>query len=343
MTSVSLNDIAPPRLDLARTPTPLEFLPHTSRETGVEIYVKRDDFTGMELSGNKIRKLEFIMADALAQGADTILTCGGAQSNHARATAIAATRLGLDCRLILRTADPHAPPNPTGNILLDRMAGASTVWITPEEYRRRDEIFTREEALLRRQGRRPYSIPEGGSTALGAWGYVRATEELSRDLAQLPEGLERSTSVVVAAGSGGTAAGLILGARLLDLNTDITAINVCDDRDYFLEVIGTICETFLATNGMDIPFEREGDIHIVDGYVGRGYALSRPEELSMIVEVARREGLFLDPVYTGKAFYGMIQELKRNPHRFGERIVFIHTGGLFGLFPHADDIAPLLA
>jgi D-cysteine desulfhydrase len=94
---------------------------------------------------------------------------------------------------------------------------------------------------------------------------------------------------------------------------------------------------------MDIPFEREGDIHIVDGYVGRGYALSRPEELSMIVEVARREGLFLDPVYTGKAFYGMIQELKRNPHRFGERIVFIHTGGLFGLFPHADDIAPLLA
>jgi D-cysteine desulfhydrase len=310
---------------------------------GVEIYVKRDDFTGMELSGNKIRKLEFILAEALARKADTILTCGGEQSNHARATAIAAAKLGLDCRLILRTADPSAPPPPTGNILLDRVAGASTVWITPEEYRRRDAIYQREETLLRQQGRKPYSIPEGGSTALGAWGYIRATEELSRDLAQLPEGLERRTTIVVATGSGGTAAGLILGARLLGLNARIAAVNVCDDRDYFLEVIGTICETFLATNGVAIPFDRGRDIDIVDGYVGRGYALSRPQELSLLVDVARREGLFLDPVYTGKAFFGMTKELQRNPHRFGERIVFIHTGGLFGLFPHAHEIAPLLA
>jgi D-cysteine desulfhydrase len=343
MTPVPLGDIAPPRLDLARTPTPLEFLPHTSREVGVEIYVKRDDLTGMELSGNKIRKLEFILADALAQGADTVLTCGGAQSNHARATAIAATKLGLNCRLILRTGTPSTPPEPTGNILLDRMAGAHVVWITPEEYRQREAIYKREEKRLRQKGRTPYSIPEGGSTALGAWGYIRATDELARDIAQLPGGLERRTTIVVATGSGGTAAGLILGARLLNLNARIAAVNVCDDRSYFLEAIGTICETFLATYGLDdIDFEREQDIDIADGYVGRGYALSRPEELALIVDIARREGLFLDPVYTGKAFFGMTQELKRDPRRFGERIIFIHTGGLFGLFPQTAEIAPLL-
>ena len=342
MTPEILNAIAPPRLDLARTPTPLEFLPRTSRAAGVEIYVKRDDLTGMELSGNKIRKLEFILADVLAQGADTVLTCGGAQSNHARATAIAAAKLGLDCRLILRTADPAAPPEPTGNILLDRMAGAQIVWITPEQYRQREAIYRREEKRLRQQGRKPYSIPEGASNALGAWGYIRAAEELARDMAQLPEGPKRRTTIVVATGSGGTAAGLILGARLIDLEARIAAINVCDDRDYFLEAIGTICETCITTYGLNIPFDRQRDITILDGYVGRGYALSRPEELSLISEMARREGLFLDPVYTGKAFFGLLQELQRNPRRFGERIIFIHTGGLFGLFPQATEIGPLL-
>ena len=120
-------------------------------------------------------------------------------------------------------------------------------------------------------------------------------------------------------------------------------MNVCDDRDYFLEAIGTICETAIATYGMAIPFERERDIDIVDGYVGQGYALSRPEEMSLIIDIACREGLFLDPVYTGKAFYGMIQELKRDPHGFGERIIFIHTGGLFGLFPQAGEMTPLMS
>jgi D-cysteine desulfhydrase len=332
---------APPRLAIAQTPTPLQFLPHISRETGVEIYAKRDDLTGMELSGNKIRKLEYLLADAQAKQADTILTCGGAQSNHTRATAIAAAKLGMNCRLILRTDDPDAPPPPTGNILLERMAGAQIVWITPAEYRRRDTIFEREEALLRQEGRRPYSIPEGASNALGAWGYVRAARELARDLSGLPAP-ETSTSIVLATGSGGTAAGLILGVRLEGMQTRVAAVNVCDDRPYFLEAIGSICETAIATYGLNLAFDRHRDIDIVDGYVGRGYALSRPEELKLVVDLARREGLFLDPVYTGKAFYGMVQELQRDPHRFGERIVFIHTGGLFGMFPHEKDVAPLL-
>jgi D-cysteine desulfhydrase len=304
--------------------------------------VKRDDLTGVGLSGNKIRKLEFVLADALAQGADTVLTCGGAQSNHARATAIAAARLGLGCRLILRTPDPSNPPPLEGNTLLDRMAGAQIVWITPEEYRSRGEIFERESEDLRTQGRSPYAIPEGASNALGAWGYVRVAEELAGDLAKLPGGADRPTTIVHAAGSGGTSAGLIVGTRLCGLNARVVGVNVCDDEAYFVRTIGEICENALKDYGLDVPFSRERDVEIVDGYVGRGYAISRPEELALFCEVARTEGIFLDPVYTGKAFFGMTQELRRDPGRFGERIVFLHTGGIFGLFAKATEIAEVL-
>jgi D-cysteine desulfhydrase len=341
--TVTIKDIPyPPRLDLAHLPTPLEPLKNLSKELGVELFIKRDDLTGGALSGNKIRKLEFVLADALAKGADTVLTCGGAQSNHSRATAIAAARLGLSCILILRTPDPSNPPPLEGNILLDRMAGAQIVWITPDQYRRRDQIFEREAEKLRKANGNPYIIPEGASNPLGAWGYIRAVDELARDLDRLPDGLNRATTIIHATGSGGTGAGLILGSRLFGLNVRIASINVCDDREYFIEAIGKICENAIARYNLSIPFSREHDIEIIDGYVGRGYALSRPEELALIRDVARKEGLFLDPVYTGKAFFGMTQELKRDPQCFGERIVFIHTGGIFGLFPKAPEIAPLL-
>jgi D-cysteine desulfhydrase len=143
-------------------------------------------------------------------------------------------------------------------------------------------------------------------------------EELVQDMSQRPEVPERRTTIVAAIGSRGAAASLIIGNRLLDLNRPIIAVSVCDDRDYFLAGIGTICETAIATYGMDIPFERERDIDIGDGHAGQGYALSRPEEMSLIIDTSCREGLFLDPVYTGKAFYGMIHELKHDPQGFGE-------------------------
>jgi D-cysteine desulfhydrase len=332
----------PPRLELSNTPTPLKPLQRLGEKLGVELYIKRDDLTGAGLSGNKIRKLEFVLADALDCSADTVITCGGAQSNHARATAIAAATLGLGCRLILRTPDPSNPPPLEGNILLDRLAGSEIAWIIPEEYKRRDEIFEREAAAIRKSGRKPYLIPEGASNALGAWGYIRAAEELANDLANLPDGMDRPTTIINAAGSGGTSAGLILGTHMLGLNTRVVSINVCDDRDYFVQIIGDICENAIANYQLDLPFSRERDIEIIDGYVGRGYALSRPEELALISDVARTEGIFLDPVYTGKAFFGMTQELSRDPNRFGDRIVFVHTGGIFGLFPKANEFAPLL-
>ncbi len=329
----------PPRVELARTPTPLQPMRRLSEKFGVEIYVKRDDLTGTELTGNKVRKLEFVLADALGKGADIVLTCGGAQSNHSRATAIGAVRLGLRCRLILRTADPSNPPVPEGNILLDLLAGAEIVWVTPEEYRRRNEIFDREVTVLRKEGHVPYVIPEGASNALGAWGYIRAAEELKKDLASLPHGTDSPVTLIHAAGSGGTSAGLILGVRLHKMNARVVGFNVCDDRDYFVRVIGEICQEAISTYKLDFSISGAQDIEIVDGYVGRGYGLSRPEELELLCHLARTEGIFLDPVYTGKAFYGMTQELGRDPMVFGKRVVFIHTGGIFDLFARIAELA----
>lgn len=321
----------PDRVELARVPTPLEPLERTGRALGVELFAKRDDMTGLELSGNKVRKLEFLLADAIAAGADTMITCGGEQSNHCRATALAAAKRGLGSVVLLRTRDPDHPPETTGNILLDRLAGAEIVWISPEEWKRRGEILEREAERVRAQGGRPYVIPEGGSNALGAWGYVRAAQEIADQLAELPP---KSTTIVYACGSGGTGAGLLLGrslSRLGEMGVRVAGVNVCDNRDYFLRVIESICRDFdkRYTSGVHID---EGDIEIVGGYVGRGYGKSRPEELALLRETARREALLLDPVYTGKAFYGMTRELERDPRRFGERIVFLHSGGAFGLF-----------
>jgi D-cysteine desulfhydrase len=337
---LSLNHI-PARIDLARTPTPLQPLRRWSEKLGVNLMIKRDDLTGAALSGNKIRKLEFALADAKSKKADTILTCGGEQSNHCRATAIAAAMLGLNCRLLLRTADPSNPPPPEGNILLDRMAGAEIIWITPEEYKRRDELFTREADALRNQEKVPYIIPEGASYPVGAWGYISAMDELVSDISEITTDDEPVT-IIHACGSGGTAAGLILGAKLTGVPIRIASVNVCDDQEYFSNVVGGICEKAITDYHLGISFDRSTDIDIIDGYVGRGYALSQPEELEIICEMARIEGIFLDPVYSGKAFFGMVQELKRDPGCFGNHIVFIHTGGIFGLFPVAKQMAPLL-
>jgi D-cysteine desulfhydrase len=325
----------PDRLPRACLPTPLSRAPRLSTALGVELWVKRDDLTGAPLSGNKIRKLEFLLAEARARGADTVVTCGGEQSNHCRATAIAAAELGLRSFLLLRTENPASPPPVEANILLDRLVGAEIRWVSRDEYRRRAELFVEVAAELEARGRRPYLVPEGGSNALGAWGYVRCVDELA---AELPPG---PATLVYAAGSGGTGAGLVLGVKLLRLPWRVVGVNVCDDREYFVRVIGEIVEAAIARFGLDVAFARE-ELEIVDGYVGAGYAKSRPAELATLRDVARAEGLILDPVYTGKAFHGLRSELARDPGAFGARVVFVHTGGVFGLFPKAGELAPLL-
>jgi len=322
----------PERIAIANLPTPLERLERLSAQLGVELWVKRDDLTGAELSGNKVRKLEFLFADARAQGADHIITCGGAQSNHCRATALAASRLGMRTTLRLRVADPSQPPPIEANILLDKLSGAEIRWVSPEQYARRAELFALVAEELQRAGRKPYIIPEGGSNGVGAWGYVRAIEELH---GQLPPG---PVTIVYAAGSGGTGAGIILGIKLCGLrDARAVGVNVCDDRDYFVREIGQIVEGAIKQWRLAVAFERN-EIEILDGYVGGGYGISRPEELALIRDVARTEGLVLDPVYTGKAFLGM----KEHARELGPRIVFMHTGGIYGLLAKAAELAPLL-
>ncbi len=324
-----------PRITLARTPTPLEQRRHISDALGVELWFKRDDLTGATLSGNKIRKLEFLLAEAKGLGADTVITCGGEQSNHCRATAIAAAELGMKSVLMLRTEDPNDPPAATANILLDRLVGAEIVWVSREEYKKRAERFVALAEVARARGTKPYVIPEGGSNSLGSLGYIACVEEIARALPPGP------ATIVYAAGSGGTGAGLILGVKALALPWRVVGVNVCDDRAYFVRAIGEIVEDAISRFAIDVPFSRE-EVEIVDGYVGAGYAKSQPAELESLRDLARMEGLILDPVYTGKAFYGLRKELALDPMSLGARVVFVHTGGVFGLFPKADEFSSLL-
>ena len=325
----------PTKLHLAQTPTPLEYLEHSSSALGVEFYIKRDDLTGLGLSGNKVRKLEFLLAEATSQNAQIIITCGGEQSNHCRATAVAAAKLGLRSLLFLRTKDPSNPPTVTGNILLNKMVNAEIRWISYEEYGRRNELMNQAAAKISSQGKTTYIIPEGGSNALGSWGYIQAAKELDAQLKTLAPA--KSTSIVYACGSGGTGAGLILGGKIVGFEKQRIqsyGINVCDSRDYFIGVMGEIFNEFHQRFGEKI----EAPINIIDGYVGRGYAKSTPEELRCIQAFASREGIFLDPVYSGKAYFGLVNELRKKPEIFGERIIFLHTGGIYGLFAKAADL-----
>jgi D-cysteine desulfhydrase len=343
MVSDSIHEREPPRVRLANLPTRGHWLRYgqTDRPRGDgerwKIWMKRDDHTGSELLGNKVRKLEYLMAEAVAEGATHVITCGGEQSNHARATAFAATQLGMKSLLILRTDDPEHPPGATGNILLDRLVGADISWISRPAWRDRNRLLAEAAERVRRGGGRPYVVPEGGSNALGSWGYIRAIHELAEDLADIASPASPVT-VVYACGSGGTGAGLILGAKLFGLaerGIRVAGVNVCDDRPYFVDVISGICGEAEARWQLGANVA-PADIEILDGHVGRGYARSRPEELATLRDVCRSDGVVLDPVYTGKAFHGLVTELTADPGKLGAAIAFVHTGGMFGLFAPSD-------
>ena len=337
-----LADKEPPRVRLANTPTRGHWLRY-GEQLGARIWIKRDDHTGSELSGNKVRKLEYLMAEALQQQATHVVTCGGEQSNHARATAMAAAQLGLKSVLVLRTENPERPPPPTGNIMLDRLVGAEIRWISRPAWKDRNRLLVEEADRIKSAGGRPYVIPEGGSNALGSWGYLRATRELVEDLAGIAAP-DNPVTIVYACGSGGTGAGLVLGWKLLGLTAlgiKVVGVAVCDDRSYFVDAIGKICGDFEERWQLDAHVT-PSDIEILDGHVGLGYAKSRPEELATIRDVCRSDGIVLDPVYTGKAFHGVVTELKRDPNRFGSAVAFVHTGGMFGLFANPETIGSVL-
>lgn len=294
---------------------------------GSDIYLKRDDNTGIEVSGNKIRKLEFSIKEAMNMGCDYLITCGGIQSNHARATAASATKLGLKSCLVLR-GDSETEID--GNVFIEKLLGSDIRYITPEEYRhKRMEIMEKIKGELTLKGHKPYIIPEGASNGIGAFGYYNCAKEIIEQEKMLGVHFD---AVFIAVGSGGTQAGLILGNRLLNNSSQIYGINVCDDEEYFKNRIYKILNESNKYLDMDLKFEKS-EINIIDGYVGKGYALSRPEEINFISEFAKLEGVILDPVYTGKAMYGLTEEIKKGSFKHYKNILFIHTGGLFGLFP----------
>jgi len=326
----------PPRVSLARLPTPLEPSPRLGAELGLELLYKRDDLTGLELSGNKARKLELLLAEAEAAGADTLVTCGGVQSNHCRATAFAAAKRGLSSVLLLRVPDPSRPPALEANALLDDLAGAELRYVSHAEYARRAEVMASIAVELRAAGRRPYVIPEGGSNALGSLGYVLAVAELR---AQLPEAWRDVPLVIAyAAGSGGTGAGIEMGLRLAGWKgARAVGFAVCNDARYFVRAIAAICGE-ARRRWPAIPEVPEAEIAVDGGFVGPGYAQATDDGLALIRRAARADGVLLDPVYTGKAMLGVAARARQPGGLPARRVVLWHTGGAFGLFPFARQL-----
>jgi D-cysteine desulfhydrase len=329
--------VYPRKIDLARTPTPLQFMERASEAwgDGHRLWVKRDDLTGCELSGNKVRKLEFITAYAIDNGYDTLITCGGLQSNHCRATAFAGARCGLSVHLLLRGEEPAEPD---GNLLLDHLAGATVSCYPLQEYLSNiDKLFAEWQEHYAARGRKALEVPTGGSDGIGAWGYIAASEELREDF--LRNGIERA-HIVTATGSGGTQTGLTLGAALHDVPATVWGVNVCDDEEYFLNKVASDSEDW-RRRFPDVP-DIKASARVLDGYVGKGYAKADPHVFQLIADLARLEGLVLDPVYTGKAFAGMLAELSKGRFEDCRDIVFIHTGGIFGLFPQRSQLTSAL-
>jgi D-cysteine desulfhydrase len=330
------------RVPLVHGPTPV--VKHRALDdlVGVDLWVKRDDATGGAEAGNKVRKLEWLLGDALARRADTIVTCGGLQSNHARATALVCASLGLKSVLLLRVEDPKRTPLPsTGNVLLDRLAGAEVRLISRPEYAERERMMWSVASELSARGRHPYVIPEGGSNGLGALGYVECMRETAEQMRSGLAGGETPFDVVVhACGSGGTAAGIALGASRFAVATSVRPMAVCDDASYFEKTIGRIIN---EARSWDASLGEAAPMVVDDASKGPAYAVSTAEQRDTIVRVARGSGLVLDPVYSGKAMHGLRAAVDRNDIPRGARVLFVHTGGLAGLLAQGDDFRTELA
>lgn len=317
------------RVSIAHLPTPLEPLPRlTAQLGGPELWIKRDDQTGLATGGNKARKLEYLVADAQAAKADTLITAGATQSNHARQTAAAAAKFGLACTLVLRGEEP---PHVQGNLLLDRLLGAEVVWAGDRPLA---ETMDQVAEDLRAAGRRPYVVPYGGSNSVGASGYVAAMEEL---LAQCAERDLRFHYVVLASSSGGTQAGLAVGARALGYSGRILGISVDLQADALRRTLADLATATADHLGLALTFAPP-DFAVDDGYLGGGYGVVGDLERKVIRTLARSEGVLLDPVYTGRAFGGLLDMIHHSTFRPGERVLFWHTGGTAGLFGYGDKV-----
>jgi D-cysteine desulfhydrase family pyridoxal phosphate-dependent enzyme len=314
-----------PRLRFGHFPTPIEPMPRLAAHLGgAALWVKRDDATGLAFGGNKVRKLEYLLAEAQANGARTLITTGAVQSNQCRQTAAAAARFGFDCTLVLR-GDP--PAHATGNLLLDLLCGATIRWTGA---RSRDEVLDEVFQEAWDQGRRPYKIVYGASSPVGALGYVTAMSELGAQA----QSFDR---IIVASSSAGTQAGMLVGARRHGFLGRITGVSVDQPALKLRREVAALAHETAALLGMSgAPSADEVDA--VDDYVGEGYAVLGQREIEATRLFARMEGLLLDPVYTAKAAAGMIDLIGRGTIRRDERVLFWHTGGGPAIFAYGDEL-----
>lgn len=317
----------PDKVTLGFWPTPIEPLERLSKYLGgPELWIKRDDQSGLATGGNKTRKLEFLVADAVAHGADHLVTTGAPQSNHARQTAAAAARLGLGCSLVLRGPKPDTF---TGNLLLDELLGAHVYW---SDTRDCTESIGRVMAELRAIGRHPYLIPLGGSNVIGATGYVLAMQELMEQISAAHLNFD---FIVFASSSGGTQAGVALGARAFGYRGSVLGISVDHPADSLKTQVAALATATATHLGLDALSVAEM-VNVNDDYLGDGYAQVGETEREAIKIMAQVEGILLDPVYTGRAFGGLIDLIRWGAFTRGQRVLFWHTGGTAALPAFAD-------
>jgi D-cysteine desulfhydrase family pyridoxal phosphate-dependent enzyme len=310
------------KIDLVHKPTPLYKLNNISHITGKNIYIKRDDMTGIGLGGNKVRKLEYVLADAIECGADTIITTGAAQSNHAMLTAACCRKLGLDVILVLMKSGISEKK---GNLLLNDLMGVEVIFVDSDSIRDLYAEINRISDELKATGKTPYTIPIGASVPLGVLGYVDCVKEMVEQSEIQAIELDH---IVCCAGSGGTYAGVLLGSKLLNSGIKSTAIAVTPDDFYpvVTKLFNQTCD-IIKKDSLSI----EDEINIFN-YAGDGYAIPSERGNAAINLMARNEGLFLDPVYTGKTFGGLLDLIDKNYFKDDENIVFLHTGGAASLF-----------
>ncbi len=320
-----------PRVRLAHLPTPLEPLERLSAAlAGPEIWIKRDDCTGLATGGNKARKLEFLMGEALARGAEAVATQGAVQSNHARQTAAAAARLGLECHVLLenRTGFADADYNENGNVLLDRLCGAVV-----HRCERRDDMDAALDELvasLPGGAGRVYAIPGGGSNAVGAAGYANAAVELVGQAETAGLGID---AIVLASGSAGTHSGMLAGLLGAGSKIPVYGISVRAEAAAQQAKVLDLAQAAAAHIGLGGQIDPAG-IRVDDRFVGAGYGIPADSTLEAVRTMAELEGILLDPVYTGKTFAGMLGLVREGVFRAGQRVVFLHTGGSSALFAY---------
>lgn len=312
----------PNKIQLAVTPTPIDTITFQNKK----FLMKRDDLTGCELSGNKVRKLEYLIAEALKEKADTVITCGGIQSNHARATTIAACRAGLKTKLFLWGSESSIPD---GNHFMNIMYGADIVYLTKKEYDNVNEIMQIERKSLSRKNKTAYVIPEGGSTTIGIYGYINFVNELKKQV-----DFDELNGIVVACGSGGTAAGILAGLSYHKSDLKVYAVNVLYEEHEMRKKILNLTQAAILEFNFNCRLLNENLI-VLDGFSREGYKNINKDKLKLMKSFARESGILLDPAYTGKAFRAFNDKFLSKGK--GMKNIFLHTGGIFGVFGRTDE------